>query len=144
MSWQLSTPTDTQVLFQKKTNMKLLFIQNVCILNNCKDRDQLIICRVQPFLSSVEFLHPMYLDSFKYQLCSFGNIKCVQTYVPGFNMYYLEIGPKYSSFVKQNHMSWPIIFCFLNQTTHSSFWIQKTQVVCPRDYCICKPQQPFF
>ena len=27
---------------------------------------------------------------------------------------------------------------------HSSFWIQKTQVVCPRDYCICKPQQPFF
>ena len=96
--------------------MKLLFIQNVCILNNCKDRDQLIICRVYPFLSSVEFLHPMYLDSFKYQLCSFGNIKCVQTYVPGFNMYYLEIGPKYSSFVKQNHMSWPIIFCFLHQT----------------------------
>ena len=32
-----------------------------------------------------------------------------------------------------------IVFGKSNRT-HSSFWIQKTQVVCPRDYCICKPQ----
>ena len=68
------------VLFQKKTNMKLLFIQKNMGMypeNNCKDRDQLIICRVLAFFQLVEFLFKFFLNI---SSCGCFGFNCVQTY----------------------------------------------------------------
>ena len=68
------------VLFQKKTNMKLLFIQKNMGMypeNNCKDRDQLIICRVLAFFQMVEFLFKFFLNI----SCGCFGFNCVQTYL---------------------------------------------------------------
>ena len=68
------------VLFQKKTNMKLLVIQKNMGMypeNNCKDRDQLIICRVLAFFQLVEFLFKFFLNI----SCGCFGFNCVQTYL---------------------------------------------------------------
>ena len=78
MSWKLSTPSDW-FCSKKRQIWSYYSYRNMGMYpeNNCKDRDQLIICRVLAFFQLVEFLFKFFLNI----SCGCFGFNCVQTYL---------------------------------------------------------------